>query len=329
MEQMKINQEIILDFVDRCQDHLWAIETELLNLEQGDTEAIRPLLLSVGSIRVEAENLGLTPIHNIAHYLVRYFQNLRDYHLKSDQELITLLFRLVEILQKLVNQLVTFSEKAEMNPWENETQSIRHQLTDRLIELMDSIQFFNELDRICPIKDSAKKIAADYGKQVEVILIGGKVAMSQKLLKHLPRVLTHLLNNAIGHGIEIPDVREAAGKSPVGKITLQAFNLGNQIAISFADDGAGINCDRVKAKAIDKGLITKLEADLLSDEEIYEFLFHPDFTTRTKRDLIAGTGFGLNIVRKEVQKLNGKIFVTSTPGKETRFQMTYPAIIED
>lgn len=326
---MEINQEVILEFVDRSQDHLWAIETELLNLEKGDTEAIHQLLLSVGSIRVEAENLGLIQIHNIARYLVRYFQNIRDCHLKTDQALITLLFRLVEILQKLVNQLVTFSEKAEMNPWENETQSILKQLNDRMMELMDSIQFFKELDRICPIKDSANKIAADYGKQVEVILVGGKVAMSRKIFKHLPRVLTHLLNNAIGHGIETPDVREGAGKSPVGKITLQAFNLGNQIAISFADDGAGINCDRVKAKAIEKGLITKVEADCLSDEEIYEFLFHPDFTTRTVRDLIAGTGFGLNIVRKEVQKLKGQISVTSTPGKGTVFQMTYPATIEE
>ena len=327
---METNQEAIQDFIDRSQDHLWAIESDLLKLEEGDTEVIHQLLRSAGSIRLEAENLGLIPIKKIAHYLARYFKNIRDYHPKIDQELITLLFRLVELLKKLLTEDIQSWEldDPKINSVERKTQLIVTQLNERMIKLMDSIQFFEEIDRICPIKDSANKIAADYGKQVEVILVGGKVAMSRKIFQHLPRVLTHLLNNAIGHGIEPPDVREAAGKSPVGKIILQASNQGSQIVISFADDGAGINCDRVKAKAIEKGFITKSQADLLSDEEVYEFLFHPDFTTRTVRDLIAGTGFGLNIVRKEVQKLNGEIRVTSTPGKGTLFKMIYPATVE-
>lgn len=327
---METNQEAIQDFIDRSQDHLWAIESDLLKLEEGDTEVIHQLLRSAGSIRLEAENLGLIPIKKIAHYLARYFKNIRDYHPKIDQELITLLFRLVELLKKLLTEDIQSWEldDPKINSVERKTQLIVTQLNERMIKLMDSIQFFEEIDRICPIKDSANKIAADYGKQVEVILVGGKVAMSRKIFQHLPRVLTHLLNNAIGHGIEPPDVREAAGKSPVGKIILQASNQGSQIVISFADDGAGINCDRVKAKAIEKRFITKSQADLLSDEEVYEFLFHPDFTTRTVRDLIAGTGFGLNIVRKEVQKLNGEIRVTSTPGKGTLFKMIYPATVE-
>jgi len=328
---METNQEAIQDFIDRSQDHLWAIESDLLKLEEGDTEVIHQLLRSAGSIRVEAENLGLSQIKKIAHYLARYFKNIRDYHPKLDQELITLLFRLVEILQRLLAEDIQNWEldDPEINSVDRKTQSIVTQLNERMVELMDSIQFFEEIDRICPIKDSANKIAADYGKQVEVILVGGKVAMSRKIFQHLPRVLTHLLNNAIGHGIEPPEVREAAGKSPVGKIILQASKQGSQIVIAFADDGAVINCDRVKAKAIEKGFITKSQADLLSDEEVYEFLFHPDFATRTVRDLIAGTGFGLNIVRKEVQKLNGEIIVSSTPGKGTKFTMIYPAIIKD
>jgi chemosensory pili system protein ChpA (sensor histidine kinase/response regulator) len=132
------------------------------------------------------------------------------------------------------------------------------------------------------------------------------------------------VNNAIAHGIELPEVRQAAGKSPIGQIALCAFHQGNQIVISFTDDGAGIDVERVKAKAIEKGLIKSDEAQSLSTIQVYELLYCPDFSTKNERDLRAGLGFGLDVIRTELTKIGGVISTNSTLGKETTFTIVYP-----
>jgi len=119
-------------------------------------------------------------------------------------------------------------------------------------------------------------------------------------------------------------VRQTLGKSPVGQIVVSAFHQDNQTVITFSDDGAGIDLERVKAKAIKKGLITITQAQLLSPDAVYELLYHPDFSTKDERDLRAGTGFGLDIVRTELNKIGGSIFTNSLPGKETMFKIIYP-----
>jgi chemosensory pili system protein ChpA (sensor histidine kinase/response regulator) len=133
-----------------------------------------------------------------------------------------------------------------------------------------------------------------------------------------------LVNNAIAHGIESPEVRQAAGKAPIGQIALRAFHQGNQIVISFTDDGAGIDVERVKAKAIEKGLIKSDEAQSLSTIQVYELLYYPDFSTKDERDLRAGLGFGLDVIRTELTKIGGVISTDSTLGKGTTFTIVYP-----
>ncbi len=119
-------------------------------------------------------------------------------------------------------------------------------------------------------------------------------------------------------------MRQTLGKSPVGQIVMSAFYQDKQTVIMFSDDGAGIDVERVKAKAIKKGLITITQAQILSPEAVYELLYHPDFSTKDERDLRAGTGFGLDIVRTELNKIGGSISTISLPGKGTTFKIIYP-----
>jgi chemosensory pili system protein ChpA (sensor histidine kinase/response regulator) len=189
--------------------------------------------------------------------------------------------------------------------------------------LTNPTELFSEIEQIFPLQNAAHVAAADYGKQVEVEILDGQVRIPRFLLKRLPRLLTHLLNNAITHGIEMPEVRQSLGKPIAGKLTLTATHEEKQVVISFSDDGAGIDVERVKAKAITKKLITVAAAVHLSDLETYEFLFHPDFSTKDIRDMRAGTGYGLDIVRAELKKIGGSISVRSTPGQGTTFTIIY------
>ena len=121
-----------------------------------------------------------------------------------------------------------------------------------------------------------------------------------------------------------PRVRQQQGKSPTGRITISAFLQGNQTVISVADDGAGIDPERVKAKAIEKGLITKAKAKGLSHQDIYEFLFHPGFSTKDQADDFAGRGVGMDVVQTSLEGIRGTVVIDSTLGQGTKFTIRLP-----
>lgn len=162
------------------------------------------------------------------------------------------------------------------------------------------------------------------GKQVELVAEGADTLIDKMILDHLTDPLTHMLNNAIAHGIETPEVRKAAGKSPVGIITICAFHQGNQTVISVADDGAGINHEIVKHKAIERGVITLEEAQRMSRQEVYELLFVPDFSTADEIDDIKGRGVGMNVVENNINEIRGTVTTDSTLGKGTTFTIRLP-----
>ena len=132
----------------------------------------------------------------------------------------------------------------------------------------------------------------------------------------------HCVRNSLDHGVESPEDRLAAGKSEEGQILLRASNEGNMIVIEIADDGAGINIDSVKKKAIDRGIIHPSKN--LSDVEAYNLIFEPGFSTAQKVTNISGRGVGLDVVRKEIEKLNGTVTVQSSLGKGTKFIIKLP-----
>ncbi|MGL5081439.1 MAG: response regulator [Microcoleaceae cyanobacterium] len=181
--------------------------------------------------------------------------------------------------------------------------------------------FAQEADRL---KRPVRDIAIKCGKQADLYVEGRDTLIDKMLLGKLHDPLIHLVNNAITHGIETPDVRVATGKPPVGKITLKIFHQGNQTVISVSDDGAGINTDKVREKAMRKGLITAEQAKAMSNLDVYELLFHPGFSMRDQADEFAGRGVGMDVVRTSLIEVRGSITTDSAVGRGTTFTIRLP-----
>jgi chemosensory pili system protein ChpA (sensor histidine kinase/response regulator) len=171
---------------------------------------------------------------------------------------------------------------------------------------------------------AVRDIALKCGKQAELVIEGRDTLIDKMILEHLYDPVTHLVNNAITHGIEAPEVRIAAGKAPTGQITIRAFHQGNQTVISVSDDGAGIDVERVRSKAIEKGLITAADAQTLSRLDIYDLLFHPGFSTKDQADDFSGRGVGMDVVRTSLSEIRGTITTDSVQGKGTNFTIRLP-----
>jgi len=171
---------------------------------------------------------------------------------------------------------------------------------------------------------AVRDIALEYGKQAALQIDGHDTLIDKVILEQLYDPMTHLVNNAITHGIETPEERSAQGKSPIGQITIRAFHQGNQTVIAVADDGAGIDPEGVKAKAVQKGLITSEQAKTLSRLDVYNLLFHPGFSTRDQVDNFAGRGVGMDVVQTSLSEMRGEINIDSTLGKGTTFTIRLP-----
>jgi len=170
------------------------------------------------------------------------------------------------------------------------------------------------------IRDRALKT----GKQAELEIFGRETLIDKAILEQLTDPLTHLVNNAIDHGLEDPATRQAAGKSATGRLTVRAYHQGNQTVISIGDDGAGISTDRVKKSAVSKGVRSQSEVNLLNDTEVYGLLFEAGFSTAAQADEFKGRGVGLDVVKTCLDDIRGVIIVESLVGKGTTFTIRLP-----
>ncbi|GAB4360929.1 MAG: hypothetical protein Fur0042_30450 [Cyanophyceae cyanobacterium] len=171
---------------------------------------------------------------------------------------------------------------------------------------------------------AVRQVSSEYGKEVDLVIEGKDTMIDNLLSQQLYDPITHLVNNAIVHGIEPPEQRAAANKAPTGTLTIRAFYQGNQTVISISDDGAGIDIDRVKQKAVEKGVITAAQAGKMTRQEVYDLLFQPGFSTKDKADQFGGRGVGMDVVRRNIQELRGTIATDSTLGKGTTFTIRLP-----
>ena len=168
----------------------------------------------------------------------------------------------------------------------------------------------------------ARELAAMTGKQVRLVTEGEATEVDKTVIEHLSDPLTHMIRNAIDHGLEAPEVRIAAGKPAEGTVRLAALHRSGRIVIEISDDGAGINRSRVRQSAVDKGLIA---ADaVMSDEEIDNIIFMPGFSTAATVSDISGRGVGMDVVRRSIQSLGGRISIASREGKGSTFTMSLP-----
>lgn len=198
------------------------------------------------------------------------------------------------------------------------------QVTNQLQEGLNKARMEQFAQQADGLKRPVRDLSIKCGKQAELVVEGRDTLIDKMLLGKLRDPLTHLVNNAIAHGIETPEVRKAAGKSPTGQITIKVFHQGNQTVLSVSDDGAGINVNRVKEKAIQKGLLSLESASNLPDQEAYDLLFLPGFTTQDQAGDIAGRGVGMDVVRTNLAEIRGNITTDSVLGEGTTFTIRLP-----
>ena len=167
-----------------------------------------------------------------------------------------------------------------------------------------------------------RDIAQRLGKQIDLKLTGEQTELDKTVLEKIGDPLVHLVRNSIDHGIEMPDARVAAGKSAAGTVHLDACHRGGNIAVEVSDDGGGLNKDRILAKAKERGLVGA--NDQLTDEQIHDLIFLPGFSTADKTTDLSGRGVGMDVVRRNVKELGGKIELKSERGKGSRFIITLP-----
>ncbi len=153
---------------------------------------------------------------------------------------------------------------------------------------------------------------------------GSDTELDNNIIQQISDPLVHLLRNSVAHGIEFPNERKASGKSDTGRVTLRAYHRGNHIYIEVEDDGRGIDYDRVRQAAIERGLVSPETADRLTERDLREMIFHPGFSTAATKTELAGRGVGLDVVRANLNTLNGEIEIHSTPGQGTKFTLKVP-----
>ena len=181
------------------------------------------------------------------------------------------------------------------------------------------VEFESMSDRLYRVIRQASK---DAGKQVRLDLLGGTIEMDRGMLDRMTPAFEHLLRNCVAHGIEEPQDRVKAGKDPVGLITVHLRHEGNDVSVDFSDDGAGLDLQRIRDKALSLGLVTSDQN--LADKEVSELIFMPGFTTAAQITELSGRGIGMDVVRSEVNSLGGRIETTTVAGQGTHIKLILP-----
>lgn len=168
------------------------------------------------------------------------------------------------------------------------------------------------------VRDLSNKL----GRQVDLQLLGEQTELDKTVMEKIGDPLVHLVRNALDHGIEPPELRSASGKPETGTLTLHAYHEGGNIVIEIADDGAGLNCEKLLAKARERGIVGENEA--LSDDRIRELIFHPGFSTAQTVSDVSGRGVGMDVVRRNIKDLGGSVEIASALGEGTTFTIRLP-----
>ena len=185
--------------------------------------------------------------------------------------------------------------------------------------------------RMVPVKQmftrfsrSVRDIAKAEQKEINLVTEGEDTKLDKTVMEEVIEPIMHIVRNAIGHGIETPDVRRAHGKPPVGTITLRAYQKGSRVILEVEDDGSGINIEKVKAKAVQIGLITPEEAEKMTPAQATELIFRPGFSTADKVTELQGRGVGMDVVQNTIRRLKGTTNIETVSGKGTKFIISLP-----
>jgi two-component system chemotaxis sensor kinase CheA len=228
----------------------------------------------------------------------------------------------------------------DLEPLRREVQDFAraHEVVEDLFEAIhqlgrvsDGIQQSVMDTRMVPIgplfsrfKRVVRDITRSSGKQARLEIRGENTELDKRMIDELGDPLVHLVRNSVDHGIEPPDARQAAGKPPEGTVTLDAFHRGNSIVIEVRDDGKGLDAERILRKCLEKGLLTKAEAEKMTTQQICQKIWEPGLSTAEKVTEVSGRGMGMDIVKSKIEELSGKTDISSVPGQGTTITIKLP-----
>ena len=237
-----------------------------------------------------------------------------------------LLNRLMNLVGELVltrNQITQFSARLSDANLVGPTQQLNLLTSELQEEVMRTrmqpiSNVFDKFPRV------VRDVATAQGKQVLIEMEGKETELDRSLLEAIKDPLTHIVRNSVDHGIELPDQRVARGKRPEGHLKLRACHEGGQVLVEISDDGAGIDTTRVKNKAIERGVITAQQAGRMSESEILNLVFLPGFSTAEKVTNLSGRGVGMDVVKTNIDRVNGSVDLQSYLGKGTTIRIKIP-----
>jgi len=186
------------------------------------------------------------------------------------------------------------------------------------IRMVPVEQLFRRFPRM--VRDVSRQCDRD----VELLVSGQDTELDKGILDSIAEPLTHMVRNAVSHGIESPEERQQLGKPPRGAVKLNAYHQGNQVVVEVGDDGRGMDTQKIRAKAVELGLTTPQEAARLSDAEALNFIFRPGFSTAEQVTEVSGRGVGMDVVQSVLHRLKGSIGVETRPGQGTTFRLKLP-----
>lgn len=302
-------------------------------VDRGDLEPkkLRELLEKQKRIGERISEAGLTgerEIESAVHAQEHFKQTLEKAHKDRSSATLRVSSERLDQLIDLVGELVTV--QARMHSLAG---SANHDgfsgISEELERLIDDLRDNAMSLRMLPIGSTfsqfrrlVRDLSQELGKSIELITSGEETELDKTVLDKLHDPLVHIIRNAVDHGIESPEIRREAGKDETGKIYLEALHSGASVLIVIRDDGAGIDSERVRLRAVERGLISA--QDKLSREEIYQLIFAPGFSTAAEVTSVSGRGVGLDVVAKDIQALSGTATIDSEAGRGSSFTLSLP-----
>lgn len=237
---------------------------------------------------------------------------------------------LLENLMTMVSELV-LTRNQLLQILRNQGDSEFNAPLQRLSHVTSELQEGVMKTRMQPIGNAWAKLprivrdlSVELRKKIDLQMIGAETELDRQVLEIIKDPLTHMVRNSGDHGIELPDVRAAAGKQETGTITLNAYHEGGHILIEISDDGKGLNSDKIREKAIANGLVSEEKLESMSEHQIQQFVFHPGFSTVEKVTNVSGRGVGMDVVKTNIDKIGGTVDLKSVEGRGTTFTIKIP-----
>jgi two-component system chemotaxis sensor kinase CheA len=282
---------------------------------EGDERKLGTILLEEGKAAPTAVNEALqsqAPKRSIADSAIRVDVDLLDTLMNMVGELVLARNQLVRGVMEIGDSgLVRSAQRLGMI-----TSELQEGIMKTRMQPIEHI--WSKLPRV--VRDLSNSL----GKQVALVMEGKETELDRSLLEAVKDPLTHLVRNAVDHGIEEPERRIASGKDPEGTLTLRAYHEGGHVAVEVADNGAGLNVERIAQKAVENGLLRPEQIPNMDKRDIMAMVFQPGFSTAAKVTNVSGRGVGMDVVKTNIENIGGAVSVDSTPGEGTVWRLTIP-----